>query len=436
MTPADAQTVQTICTGDEQGTIICLQFVVGTGTSILPSAPPSPPLINPIGVKFFPGGFHPAGVTDPNSRFGAVLFRGDGSTPGFLTLLRVSVDPANPQVLQVIRQVKLKFGIGLNRFFAGRAEAVLAVSQNDPSNSGNGTVVFAVSDKTDDQITKESSSTGEITIVRNAWGNLMVDSEQPFMSAQVGVSGPIAVAINDMTSEAIVVEQTITNASDPHFGKSPVRVFGLAAPSNEARRVYIDGVGDSAAMAIDQATNKAFIARSFSVGGVAVVNLNTMTQEAVAPLYPGGEAQPAPGLELDLMAGKGYLAAPQLGGVKEFSLGQPLDQNQWRTFQADVFYHSANGTATGLQEISVSNINNSSRNAMVISRSDPIGFPNRTDRVTGIDLNTGLENLLGTNEQTEAISFVPTNDASNLYFLRIKVKNGVTGIGLKKFILQ
>lgn len=112
---------------------------------------------------------------------------------------------------------------------------------------------------------------------------------------------------------------------------------------------------------------------------------------------------------------------------------------------ADVYYHTNNGIATGLQEVSVANFNNqgTTRRGIVISRGDPTNFPNRADRVTGINLNTGLKNLLGTGKQTTCISFVPqrtaspADDPNQQFFFRVKVLDDHTvRLGLKRFALQ
>jgi hypothetical protein len=97
----------------------------------------------------------------------------------------------------------------------------------------------------------------------------------------------------------------------------------------------------------------------------------------------------------------------------------------------------------GLQEASVTNYTGDPRRGIVISRSDPTGFPNRADRVTGINLNTQLKNLLGTGKQTTAIAFVPqrtqapADDPNQQFFFRIKVLDDDTvKMGLKRFVLQ
>ena len=107
----------------------------------------------------------------------------------------------------------------------------------------------------------------------------------------------------------------------------------------------------------------------------------------------------------------------------------------------EFFYPVQNGFFTGVQEVSVSNFNNQYRRAIVISRADT--NTSNANRVTGIDLISGLANLLGTGKQTTAIAFVPqrtqapADDPNQQFVFRIKVLDDDTvKMGLKRFVLQ
>jgi len=176
-----------------------------------------------------------------------------------------------------------------------------------------------------------------------------------------------------------------------------------------------------------------------------VIDLGSFTEAALLDLYPAGAAQPAPGLDLDIAAGKGYLAAPapELGGLLEFDLtstSNPPTPPPF-LFAADVYYPLQNGIATGVQEASVTNYTGDPRRGIVISRSDPTGFRNRADRVTGIDLGSGLKNLIGTDKQTTSIAIVPpraSDDPNQLFLFRIKVDyaTNTSRIGVRQLVLQ
>jgi hypothetical protein len=217
-------------------------------------------------------------------------------------------------------------------------------------------------------------------------------------------------------------------------------------PATEVRRVCIDGVGDSADIEIDRGfgRNQAFISRSFSKGKVSRINLTTFAED-LFETYSASDPAPAPGLDLDLAAtggGRGYLAAPELAGVREFNLANPDPvTNPPVDIPADVYYHLRNGIATGLQEVSVANFDNqnTTRRGIVISRGDPLNFPNNANQVTRINLmnNPPTTNRLNTDKQTTAIAFVPqrfTDQANQQFFLRVKVKtDDSTSLLLKKY---
>ncbi len=410
-----------------------------------------PPARNPIATKFFPASFDPSADIsgDPLRRFGAVLYRGTNTVDGTVQLVKVSVNPASPGIVKKVVRFALSASEGENNFARGVAEAVLAVSSLDPTGNNNGSLAVAVTDpiarqELDPADPNFVSGVGVIFIVWNVWG----DSSGTF---QVGLTGPVSVTIDDVAQEVVVVEKTDSAGTYCPAGKSPVRSFRLF-DGEEIDFLCIDGVGDSADIEIDTGNGvrirKAFIARDFSKGGVQTIDLASFTEAGVfSSLYPAGAANPAPGLELDITAGLGYLAAPQLSdglntsGVRAFSLS---DGTPGSFFPADVYYYVNNNLKTGLQEVSVSNHPNPPnvvRRGLVISRSDPVGFPNRADRVTGIDLNTGLKNLIGTDKQTTSIAIVPpkpSDDPNQLFLFRIKVDyaTNTSKIGVKQLVLQ
>jgi len=359
-------------------------------------------------------------------------------SPALLLLMRVDVDPALPHIASLDAAGGVR-SPDANNFFKGRAEAVLALSSLDPSGNNKGSFAFVVSGKSDAQAANPptEAGAGRIIIQRNAWGNRSAtDPNNPLeflhFDEILGLTGPVSVAIDDTAQEVIVVEQTEDGegAQECAVGQSPLRFISLATGEEVlSKRLCIDGVGDSADIEVDRGfgRNRAFIARSFSEGGVAVIDLNTYTEwPQPVNLYPAGEAQPAPGLELDLAAHKGCVASPDLlvPGVREFDLGNPTDENQWVNIQGDVYYHRNNGIATGLQEVTLSNFNNQNqvRRGLVISRGDPNNYPNRADEATRINLVTHNTNRRYTKYQTTNIALAPqrANEQTNKqFFLRI-----------------
>jgi hypothetical protein len=340
-----------------------------------------------------------------------------------------NVNPNNPRIVH-----QGAFGqipVPENNFFAGKAEAVLAVSALDPSGNGNGSLAFVISGK----LTEFPQ--GAIVVLRNAWGPVSEVDVVP------GLTGPVSVAIDDGATggpEVIVVEQTEDGEGNQEcaVGQSPLRFISLATGEEVlSKRLCIDGVGDSADMEIDSDGRRLFIARSFNEGKVSKINLNTFVEETFDVYLPAG-SDPAPGLDLDLLAGKGYLAAPQfnggVGGLLGFNLttGAP-DQ----LIQADVYYVLQSSVPTGLQEVSVSNFPGggpSVRRGIVISRSDPVNYPNRADQVTRINLISRNTNRLDTDKQTTAIAFVPqrsTDQSNQEFFLRVKVKSSDQSVAMK-----
>lgn len=384
---------------------------------------------NPIVAKFFPADFHPNAdpATGAFRRYGVVLFRGDTNTSGVLATVVAKVNPNDPGIVDL--GAMLEILPPANNFFEGKAEAVLAVSALDPSGNGNGSLALVVSDVFPDH------SPGAIVVVRNAWGS-------PVLDIIPGLTGPVSVAIDDTAQEVIVVEQMTTTAGACAVGQSPLRFFRLVDGTEARPTVCIDGVGDSADIEIDRGFGRtqAFISRSFSKGNISVIDLNNFTEFLPSPaLYPPGDPAPAPGLDLDLAAtgGRGYLAAPEFAGVKEFDL---TSRNEIPpVIPADVYYHLRNGIATGVQEVSVSNFNNANtvRRGIVISRADPVNFPNRADQVTRVNLITRNNNRLGTSYQTTAVAFVPqrsTDQSNQQFFLRILVSStDAVTLKLKKY---
>jgi hypothetical protein len=399
--------------------------------------------VNPLVLKFFPATFQPAGVTNLNWRFGAYLLRGsnDIDKPGLLIFVTVNVEPDKPGILDFRPVIGIR-APDTNHFFTGKAEAVLAVSALDPSGHNNGSFAFVISGKSDAQVAGTEPGFGRSVIARNAW-SLAPDPGD--LNVILGLTGPISVAIDDTAQEVIVVEQTTTVETwgGCPIGQSPLRFFRLV-DAYEVRRLCIDGVGDSADIEIDRGfgRNQAFISRSFSKGNISVINLINFTESFPSPaLYPAGDPAPAPGLDLDLAAtggGRGYLAAPELGGVKEFTLANPDPLNS-PLISADVYYHKpgGDGDPTGLQEVSASNFPNGQNNVrrgIVISRGDPTNYPNRADQVTRINLVTRNTNRMNTGYQTMVIGFVPqrsTDQSNQEFFLRVKVENAGTLVTMK-----
>lgn len=385
-------------------------------------------LRNPIVTKFFPADFHPNAdpLTGGFRRYGVVLARGDSVYPAVLAAVIAKVNPNDPKIVSWAAFATL--APPANNFFAGKAEAVLAVSEVDPTGNGNGSLALVVSGSTTEH------PNGYLLVKANAWGGVaptIVD----------GLTGPISVAIDDTAQEVIVVEQTEDGegAQECAVGQSPVRFFRLS-DAYEVRRLCIGGVGDSADMEVDSVRHLLFVARSFTQGKVTRINLDNFQDDVFDIYLPAGD-YPAPGLDLDLLAGKGYLAAPELGGLKEFDLTNPDPQVLPPVdIPGDIRYHRQSGIPTGLQEVSVSNFPNGQndvRRGIVISRSDPINYPNRNDQITRINLVTRNTNRQGTSYQTTVIHFVPqrSSDQSNQeFFLRVKVDStGWVTMKLKKY---
>ena len=385
-------------------------------------------LRNPLVTKFFPADFHPTADSQTGEfrRYGVLLTRGDATVAGVVMAVVAKVNPSDPKIVHLA--VFGEIPVPTNNFFAGKAEAVLAVSDVDPS--GNGSLTYVVSGSS------PPFPQGRIVVLRNAW-------DQPDVAVIPGLTAPVSVAIDDHAGEVIVVEETEDGEGELEcaVGESPVRFFSLAGassdpPYGEVRRLCIDGVGDSADIEVDRAggRNYAWIARAFSEGKISRIDLNNFAEDVFDVYLPGGD-DPAPGLDLDLGAGKGYLAAPELGGVLGFNLSAPLPPDS--VISADVYYYDAGPFDTGLQELSVSNFPNGQNNVrrgIVISRSDPLGFPNRADQVTRINLITGNTNRLDTDKQTTAIAFVrqrSTDQANQEFFLRVKVKSADNSVAMK-----
>ena len=391
-------------------------------------------LRNPLVTKFFPADFHPNAdsATGSMRRYGVVLTRGDSTYSGIVAGVIAKVDPSDPKIVRIGMLGEMQ--VPTNNFFAGKAEAVLAVSDLDPSGNGNGSLAFVVSGSSD------NFPLGRITVVRNAWG-----AEQE-VALIPGLTGPVSVAIDDDAGEVIVVEQTEDGEGNQEcaVGQSPLRFFSLAnasstSPYGEVRRLCIDGVGDSADIEVDRdplgiRIPRAFIARSFTEGQVSVINLTDFSDDVV-DIYSAAGNYPAPGLDLDLGAGIGYLAAPQLDGVKRFSLATGIEITP--AISADVYYPVQSSVPTGLQEVSVSNFPNGQNNVrrgIVISRSDPTNYPNRADQVTRINLVTRNTNRLDTDKQTTTIAFVrqrSTDQSNQEFFLRVKVKSSDQSVAMK-----
>src|SRR3989338_5388727 len=391
-------------------------------------------LRNPLVTKFFPADFHPTADSQTGEfrRYGVLLTRGDATVAGVVMAVVAKVNPSDPKIVHLA--VFGEIPVPTNNFFAGKAEAVLAVSDLDPSGNGNGSLAFVVSGSSD------NFPLGRITVVRNAWG-----AEQE-VALIPGLTGPVSVGIDDEAGEVIVVEQTEDGEGNQEcdVGESPVRFFSLAdasstSPYGEVRRLCIDGVGDSADIEVDADNRLAFIARSFSEGGVCVIDLSNPSEDcelaAALNLYSAGASAPAPGLDLDLDAGIGYLAAPQLDGVKRFSLATGSEITP--AISADVYYPVQSSVPTGLKEVSVSNFPNGQNNVrrgIVISRSDPTNYPNRADQVTRINLVTGNTNRLDTDKQTTTMAFVrqrSTDQSNQEFFLRVKVKSSDQSVAMK-----